>query len=92
MSDDLTSNVSRSEGTPHERLTALADHMLGPLEVEPDVRAIVLLETQGHGGLVFSGYEEDEEHLVVLSLLRHAEAVCKSRGRTLREAFEELGL
>lgn len=95
----LASDVTRSEHDPHDRLTALADHMCKVLDVEPDVRAIILLESrrdepQGRtrAGMMHHGYEPGEEADVIYALLANADALLKTHGSTLREAIEAMGL
>lgn len=90
MSGRLTRNEVRSVDEPTERLTALCAHMLRPLEVEPDVRAVVLLDTGDRGGMVHHGYGEDADVEVVVTLLGHAEALLAARGIALREALDTL--
>lgn len=83
---DLVGNVRVTEGEPHDRLTAYAADMSDVLEAKgaaaEDVKAIIMLQDDEHGGLVLHGYDEMTE--AITDLLAHVAAVCQANGMKLQ--------
>lgn len=89
--NSLAHDVGRTEEKPHDRLTALCDHMCKPLDVEPDVRSVILVDdSKGNSGAMIHGFEAGQESEAIIMVIRHAEAMLRSHGRTLKEALDVL--
>lgn len=80
--------MKRTEGEPHDRLTALCDRMLAQLDTEDGnqgIKAIVMLKDgdtfQLEGGIGMRGYDDEGE--VVEDLLKHLKALFEVNGKQL---------
>ena len=75
---------TRSEGTPHDRLTRMGDSALEHLRKHPeyqDERLIVLLNTDERGGIAIGGYEDDSEAFA--DMFMHLKAIMEANGKSL---------
>lgn len=74
--------VSRAE-EPFDRLTHLSVRMTEPLEEQEnhDVKAIVFLRDDHHGGIQLHGYEDEIKAMA--DLLIHLQAIFKAAGKRL---------
>jgi len=84
-------DVRKSEGEPHDRLTRLCAAMTDALERElgPDdepVRAIIMLDTRDRGGMQLHGYDGREERLALARILGHAVALGRAAGLPVQVA------
>jgi hypothetical protein len=79
------SDVTRTEGEPHERLTRIADRMTDAMDADPEVRdtdkCIVFLDDGERAGMCLHGYTDDREAIV--SLLMHLTAIFQANGMKL---------
>ena len=77
--------MNRTEGTPHDRLTRLADAMVQALEENPEHRAgdkcIVFLDDGQRGGIALHAYRDDIEAMA--DLMVHLQAIFKANGKQL---------
>lgn len=74
----------RTEGSPHDRLTRLANAMLEHLEDQPEYlgeRAIVFVTGLENGGIAMMGYEDDID--ATADVLLHLEVMLATQGKTL---------
>ena len=90
--DGSHSDVTRTEGEPHDRLTRLCAAMTTALEGHPergDEKCIVFLQSEAdhRGGLQLHGYDDDNEALADLFL--HLRAMFRAQGKEL--LFAPLG-
>jgi hypothetical protein len=80
-----TSDVKRTVGEPHDRLTRLCDAMLKALESNPEndenVKCIVFLDDGKRGGFSLHGYEKDTDAMV--DLFMHLKALFNANGKEL---------
>jgi hypothetical protein len=75
------SEIRKTEGQPHDRLTEFAGVMVAALENEPgtdDVQSIILLSEGSAAGVVIHGYDDDAQMLAHLA--SHMEAVFSAHG------------
>lgn len=75
---------TRSEGTPHDRATRLANIALDVLQSHPDYegeRVMVFLDGKERGAIGMSGYDDDVEALV--NLFMHLRAIFAAQGKEL---------
>jgi hypothetical protein len=77
----------RSEGTPHNRATRLADAALDTLRAHPEYRGerlIVFLDNEEEkvGSIGLSGYDDDIEAIV--NLFMHLRAMFEAQGKELQ--------
>ena len=78
------SDVTRTENSPHDRLTRLCEAMTDALEAHPErgeEKCIVFLDDAAGGGLTLHGYTDDTEAIV--NLLGHLRAVFRANGKDL---------
>ena len=75
----------KGSAEPHDRLTRMAERMLGAFEADPEYRegdrAIVLLDDKRHGGIGTRGHGEPDDMLD--DLLVHLKALFEVHGRPL---------
>jgi hypothetical protein len=77
-------DVERSEGTPHNRQTRLADAALDVLKEHPEYKGekvIVFLDGEKTGAIGISGYEDELEPMV--NLFMHLRAMFAAQGKEL---------
>lgn len=75
------SDVRRTDGQPHDRLTELAGVMVAALESEEgaeDVKAFVLLSDDRQAGTIIHGYTDQSE--MAGHLLSHVKAILSAFG------------
>lgn len=83
------SNEKRST-EPHDDLTKLANLGLSAIDAEPgtdDLRCIVMVIRDGHGGIAAGGYGDGLtgcDSLMVADLLVHARAILRASGKDLQ--------
>lgn len=79
------SNVRRSEGEPHNRLTRIADRVGDLVAADPEFvdgdRCIVFVDDDENGGLGLFGYENDVD--AIAAMLTHLKALFEANGKTL---------
>lgn len=79
------SNVRRTEGEPHDRLTRICAAMTDALDAHPemsdDVKCVVMLQDAEKGGIQLHGYEDDSDAIV--DLFMHLRAIFKANGQEL---------
>jgi hypothetical protein len=85
------SDVTRTEGQPHDRLTRLCAAMTAALESAPEyaptVKCVVFLDDRDRAGLQTFGYEDDLDAAV--NVFMHLRAIFEANGKTL--LFAPLG-
>jgi hypothetical protein len=81
----MPTNVNRTEGQPHDRLTRLAAAMTDALEAHPEyaptVKCAIFLDDGNRGGIQLHGYEDDAD--AVVDLLVHLQAIFRASGKRL---------
>lgn len=79
------SSALRTEGEPHDRLTRISDAASRAIDAHPengpDIKAIIMVDDDERGGMVFHGYEEDADAIV--AIFGHLQAALETRGQTL---------
>lgn len=82
----MPSGIRRTEGESHNRLTRMSEAMVNALEAHPEHRdgdkAIVFLMDSERGGIVFHGYDRDDDALG--DLFMHLAAIFEANGRSLK--------
>lgn len=70
---------------PTDRLTRLCETMTDALQADPeygdDVKCVVFLDSDTHGGLQLHGYDDDTEALA--NLFMHLRAIFRANGKDL---------
>lgn len=83
------SDVRRTEGQPHDRLTRICDKMTQTFDLHPehheDDKCMVFLDDGHRGGLVIHGYED--EISAMADLLMHLKAMFKAAGKDMDIVF-----
>lgn len=81
----MSDRPTRTEGEPHDRLTRLCAAMTEALDAHPehgDEKAIVFLQaSDGRGGIVLHGYDDDVDAMA--DLLVHLTAIFEANGKQL---------
>ena len=77
-------DIHRSEGEPHDRLTRLCGAMLDALDAHDErggERCVIFLQDGDDGGLVMHGYSDDADAIV--DIILHLRAILRSKGADL---------
>lgn len=78
--------VERSEGTPHNRQTRLANEALDVLKANPEYKGeklIVFLDGEKTSAIGISGYDEDHPNEPLVNLFMHLRAMFAAQGKEL---------
>jgi hypothetical protein len=78
------SNVKRTDGEPHDRLTRICNRMIDALQADPEYQGdqcCVFLDSAEMGGMVFHGYDEWGE--AVAAVFAHMAAMFEANGKKL---------
>lgn len=79
------SDVHRTEGEPHERMTRLGKVMLDALAADPEyiegMQVVIMLRVDERAGTVLDGFDNDAQ--ATAFMLAHVQAVLAANGQRM---------